>query len=979
MKGPKQIIDIPIAGGVESKIYKALVQPGKSLRSDGVRFDRPGAVSLAPTLEEYSEETGGVCTGMLCDGTHEPVTLNANDIDPVRISRINIPPPSSTYQTGKVYSSDVAVYGDNIYSIVSAGGGFHSVIKTNTKTGESSVLLASGSSDRPFRIIICGSHRYVFYVDAVSSTIRYYYRDLSSGPDIIGTVYNAIVVASASVSLGFTVCKDSDPTREADGYCWLCWCNGANQMQLTEVHQTSYSLQKSTTDVCVASPAVTYSETNTARYWIAVPHAAGVYGYCHNVGGSSVRRTMVTTAGTYYTPVGIEYEDEVAYWYCPWETAGAYPHYLLTRIGKITTAAGSEQSAIIYGVHPSSTPIVRDFHTYFWVRYIKAILTNAAGEEQEQATEFLVKSDPESTSNLEAAYVVGSSIERDAMGPATHIASKPLVIPSTMVEDDDGAWLYGAISEPQSLIDTRRNGLVSVVRTELGVPLKQAVIADKHIMSGGVVCESASRNVTSSDVVVESGFVLYPEIISVTPGPVATGTLLAKTYYVKVLFESIDDSGRKTVSGVSAEDSALAVATGSLVVRVPYYLLGRRICRVIAYISEDNITYYLSNGFGVAHQLTGPAASYQDIIITAFDNTRPLLYTVGGIVENGNARCVTDVVAHNSRFFGVTPDGVLLYSKPLVGGVGIEWSPFILEHKLLSDAGRYWQLASMDGQLIAIGENGAQIIVGDGADNLGSNSTLSEPVKITSSKGVVRDTFSIQASDGVWHQSKSGIELFTRAHETDSLIGLPIHDSIGSALLKSGVEHSSQDEVMFGMSDGEVHVFDTVSRSWSTLPSYGIGGDHQAITNDSDGNLWVLNSSTKDLYVSRLSLPDYTGAQAVIETPWLRVGSVGGRQRLSFVVINGEWLSDMTLSGNAYFNFDETSTYSFTDDYEGLSVGDPIVWRKHIGTRCSSVKLKVTIEKSDGAVAGACCRLFGMSVELAQKPALLKASSSHER
>jgi hypothetical protein len=485
------------------------------------------------------------------------------------------------------------------------------------------------------------------------------------------------------------------------------------------------------------------------------------------------------------------------------------------------------------------------------------------------------------------------------------------------------------------------------------------------------------------NVFLESNFILYPEIVSVTPttgGSLTPGT----TYYIKAVYVHTDANGDRVLSAQSVtKTGTLGGGQTQLTVAVSKYCLGRRPFAIRVYLSTDNTNFYLSEESYLATQ--GVSSSVTTSIgCTVYDASRQLLYTVGGIIDNGPTRSIVDVVAHNNRFFGVTSDGVVVYSKKLVDGIGVEWSPEMLEHNLLADSGRHWQLAGMDGLLIAIGEESVQIMSGDGANDLGSNSTLTAPMKIGASNGLVDGSIAIPCGLGVWFQSRAGFELLLRSQEVDSNIGAAIGESIGSALVKCGSVSMAHDEILFGMSDNEIHVFNTMAAAWSTRLSSPLAGDHPGLGVDSDGSVFALDSDEDDLYASYASSPDYTDAQMVIETPWLRVGSIGGRQRLGFAVINGEWLSDMTLSVDTYYDFDETVVEQFSEDYEDTvstprSAGDPFVWRQHIGRRCSTVKFKITTEASDGAVDGACCRLFGFTIELAQKPNVLAASSSHER
>lgn len=970
---PKPIIDIPIAGGIESKVYKALVQPGKSLRCEGVRFDRPGSVSVAPSFELAETESGSICTGLLSDGISIIKTLDAAEYDPFKILKLGTPSVGNIASAVSGAYADVAVYGRYAY-VVYAALSYDHVSKVNIDTGESIILLDSLTGAR---VLVSGTTLYVFSGGTAANKIAVNAYDLTTGVALVGSPYEMSLVGTVA---RYSVCADGNTTRRNAGYCYFVYTSNSTSIRMVEIHGTSYSdsaLYNPGGTVFSGITCIVASSTTDTVYGVGFENTIGagnstVHGIVWDrVAGILREGEIITTSSatsSYDICVGCEMDDIFYFFVAYYTDALINPTYMMTRVGKISASVNAELTPVIYGVTPSSMPIVRDGCVYLWVRYTKAVIATLDKETTQQA-EYLIRCDVSETTNKAFAFAIASTLEGESL-TASGVSFGQQA--SSFVVDDDGNFYHAAISEPQSLkVSEYFTRVIVLVRAEPGQQPRAAFIGGRCVLSGGFAHEYDGESI------VESNFNMAPEIISATSNG-GGGTLAAGTTYFKVAYQHVDANNNRHLSKTSLPVSVVTVANDSVTLVVSPYVTGRRNWQLVIYGSIDGINYY-SWKVGTYRE-DGPVGSTESIIISAPYSTTPLIYTSGGVIDNGGAPCLTDVVAHKNRFFGVTPDGILCYTKELVQGYGPEWSPELLIHRLDDDGGRHWQLASSDGQLVGIGTQSIQTVAGDGSNDLGLNGSLTTPVRVPTPNGLVNGSYIVIVDGAVWLQTKSGVVAFTRSNEVDAGVGVPIWGSIGNAVLRGGAASPATNEILLAMDDGKIHVFDTLSRAWSTYDDLSpLGGGVGGVGVDSNGSVWVLNSDTGGLYVSESGSLDYTDSEAIIETPWLRVGSIGGRQRLRYVVVNGEWLSDMTLSVDTYFDFDDTVVDQFEYDYESLSVGDPILFRQHVGTRCSAVKIKLTVAKSDGGAAGACCRLFGLSIELAQKPDLLKASTSHER
>lgn len=980
-------LSVPLAGGLDDKIFKALVPPGKMLQIDGAQIDKLGAVGLVPQPTLVSTESGTTCTGLLSDGQLINRTLDTEEYDPFKIEEIPVIPPDGSDRPCLVTGGDVARYGSSAFVVVCSlasgtGHDFPFLVKQDLSTRSGAIFSTPIVADATCipRVVVAGDYLYVFYAAGGFSMYRSW--DLTTETELVGSPFT---IAAASATLGVSACADANATRAAQGYCWLAWLNAANNPQVTEIYRDTNTLKYSdATIVAVSSPGIAPSLSVSTRYSLAVSSAATLKGYVWDTSAGLVRSASLVGVGNWATPVGVELSGSF-YWFVRRIFAGT-PHDVATGCYWISTTANGAIARTMWCVSPSSSPVVRDGRIYMWVRYCKPRYAAVPLHGSEQPTEFLVRINVSATTNKAFAFAVASAVKREAMGSTTWTAHNAIENPSSMFLYN-GAYYHAAVSEPQTLVTTQAYGACVLVKSSFAQQPRIARIGNKIVMTGGLAFESCGSMIQ------ESNFIVYPEIISHAPG--GGGTLTpGATYYIKAVYCHVDSNGERHLSAPSlTATQALGGGQTSIAVSVSQYPLGRRDFSIQLYLSTDGISFYLSAEY--FYFRTGPTDTYYPVSALAFSATAPLLYTSGGVLDNGGAPCLTDVVAHGDRFFGVTPDGVLCYSKPVVDGIGVEWSPELLTHQLIDDGGSHWQLASMDGQLIAIGVNSIQAVRGDGALDTGAGSTLSLPEKIIVDGGIIDKTYALTTSEGVWFQSRSGLKKLTRGLEIDGETGRPIEDLISGKLLRSA--SSSRSEYLFVFCDAALadggssyaYAWDTESRAWigRSASFGGLLGSTPGIGVDSAGNVFVASSYSagKSMQALYWASPSYAYSGLALRTPWLKVGTTAEDQRVRHVVLNGEWLSDMTLTFRVRYDDDDTVSETYTYTYDQVvharAVGSPFVFRQHLGRRCSSICLAVTIAAKAGTPRpwGACCRLYGLTVELAKRPGLLRASTTHER
>ncbi len=448
---------------------------------------------------------------------------------------------------------------------------------------------------------------------------------------------------------------------------------------------------------------------------------------------------------------------------------------------------------------------------------------------------------------------------------------------------------------------------------------------------------------------------LWPEF-TLASGAVVGG-LADGTYWVRIVYAIVDARGRIDYSWPSAAKS-ITTAGGSSEIQVTtqgYAIDSDRLLRTFVYASIDNISYYL-----VASALVPGTTDFQAISAAA-----EKLYIFGGVLENAAPPCLTDIIVRGERLFGITPKGLLCYTKEIAAGELPSWNADYLSKQIHHDGGCYYQLADMDGRLFVVGTNSIRWLTGEGLNSTGSSDTLSKPEIIPTGKGIVSGSPVGVGEEGIWLKTIDGIRVLGRSLALES-IGQGV-DDYAAKVATAIVRIPKRNQVRIGHSDGLTLVYDTVAKAWSesTAPSHvsaaAYNGEHALLK--SNGVIWVQGASV------------WTDAGAAvgrtIETPWLRLSALAGVQRLYWVAVVGEYRSAVSLVLSLYFDHAQTASETVTYAKTTGTTGDQIVFRHHSGRRCSAVKFKI-VDTS----AGEGCSLSGLTIEVAGKGGVFRYPSA---
>lgn len=431
---------------------------------------------------------------------------------------------------------------------------------------------------------------------------------------------------------------------------------------------------------------------------------------------------------------------------------------------------------------------------------------------------------------------------------------------------------------------------------------------------------------------VENGFNHHPETTALTIFGAGTGVLTAGDYQYVAVYSWTDNNGNIYKSAPSLPLSITATALDKASVTVSYLnITQKEDVKVDIYRTEaDGTVFYKLNAYTTDNVKTTVDVVFND---DATSDTQlvgnELLYTTGGILEHISTGNADIAVEHKNRVWLAGQDDPLTisYSKYLKGE-GVQFSAF-LNLQMETEGGDITALASFNSNLIVFKKSAIYTVSGDGANDLGINSTLTEPFLVSSDIGCINKESLVQTETGIYFKSNKGIYKMDRGLNI-SYIGAQVED-YNSQDVKSATSVSAENEIRFVV-DTDILVYNTEFGQWSTFDitaadSVLFEDKHTIITGDKVKKQNTDNfDNTSDGIVSTLT------------TGWLKLQGVQGLQRVkkigfAFTQVN-------IFSVDISINYDDTvvQTINFAGDtYNEL---EHLVYRLD-KQKCISIKFSI--------------------------------------
>jgi hypothetical protein len=796
---------------------------------------------------------------------------------------------------------------------------------SNPSTTSSGTLYATLDSSGAFDVMGISSHLYVFFKITGVSTAR-----ISKVDEDLTVVATNTIASTDPSTYDTTAVYAFNSEDQNEDLVALGWVDGSNNVK-TVIYNTSL--------VQEFSPETIETLANVDKLIIANDSTDGSsVGYFYSVSAADSKNYYTKKASV---PVG--------------GTAGS-PAVLLRSVGIASKAIYHNDIGYFNVLHDSTL----------------------------QATYFTVNTDGRIIAKFSAG-VGGSHSTLRRPSNFTALDSTDYVW---------GAFKKGRVQSENATLFADRSPQFATLSLDTSKSFVNFPVNDDLIISGGVLQSYDGESTT------EYGFHLYPEDVS-TAKLTSTGSIPNGTYLIYALYEWIDARGVRHQSAPSvAETVTFSGSEDAVDVTVPALRLtekssdtaisSRAAVKVRIFITEAGGTVpYFAAEADNPDILTTDTVTIQLTSDPASGTSNEILYTSGGALENIAAPAHKYAFTHDNRIVALTPNEVR-FSKQIVRNAGVGFNEdFAITIDPLG--GEIVAGASMDQYMIIFKETATWAISGSGPNDLGQDDGFGEPQLISSDIGCKDVKSILQTPDGVICKSNKGIYLLDRGLAL-TYIGDKVEEFNSATVTSSDILKTSN-EVRFVTDADKTLVYNYYFKRWATQDT---PAALDATTWKTDQ--YVYLTSTKVLQEdSTTYLRDGSYVPTTIRTGWINLAGIQGYQRVYKLGILGTYHSNHTFSIKYFYDYSDiakdtdtvtaatlvntalygdSATYGDDNFYGGSENDEVYQTRNHVPRQKSQA---ISFELQDaliGANIGQGFSLEGLSLEIGVKGGMFRTSQT---
>ena len=465
--------------------------------------------------------------------------------------------------------------------------------------------------------------------------------------------------------------------------------------------------------------------------------------------------------------------------------------------------------------------------------------------------------------------------------------------------------------------------------------------------NGIMILNGGLPSIYDGNIVSELGFNHYPELNGTVSA--TGGFLVAGTYEYQAIYTWSDAQGNLYQSEDS--DPFSVTTTGStsattVVIKIPAltqrnYSKNQITLALYRTVVNGTIPYLVAvkplNG------TTGTVTIVDVISSVSLSVSANPLYTQGGaIVSNSPSPPSMIMWLNNNRLWMVnSEDQSIWYSKTFATLTGISVSAFLtLAPDLRS--GNIVAGQAMDEKTIILKQSGMTYFIGDGADDSGSNSSLTLPQIIPASIGASTSKGVYLYPGGVLFQAANnrGIYLLTRGIQIE-YIGSDM-EAFNDQDIQSVIAVADTTHIRFLSSFGTTLVYDYYYKQWGTF------SNHQGVASTIWQGVYIYSRSDGSMYQEdpTLFLDNTTPYAATLTTAWIKAGAIQGFQRVRRCALLGDF-----KSGANNYAVEIAAAYDFSPTFHpaityilGLNAQiSPYQYRERLPIqKCDTIQLKIT-------------------------------------
>lgn len=526
-------------------------------------------------------------------------------------------------------------------------------------------------------------------------------------------------------------------------------------------------------------------------------------------------------------------------------------------------------------------------------------------------------------------------------------------------------------------------GVASITFDFNNIDAYQGIIQqDTVVLNGGIVNQYDGSQTT------ELGFNVDPDAVSllgITSGGSLVGVATGNRFVYYITYEWTDANGNLYQSAPSLPATVVFTSGASNSVEIGWATctltqkqnITAKIWRTIA---NGTIAYLVA---AVENATIG--SGWRTYIDTgpsdAFIIGNPTLYTEGGaILENIAPPPSMILWTNNNRAWAIdseNPQTTIEYSKTASPGSGISFSTGLLEYVIDSRAGAITGASPMDEKTVILKSQGIGYFIGDGANDAGTGSTLSNFQIVPSDVGCVNSKSVVLYPDGVIFKSPKGIYAVNRGVQV-YYFGVDVQ-SYNNQDVQSAILTAYRTQIRFLTSSGVSLIYDYTLKQWSTFTNH----DGYSATTWSDPNsnpyLYVYVRTDGNVYLENNTsyLDNVTPFALFAQTAWIKATATQNFERVRQFELLGDYMSPILDSAYAVqlsFAYDFVPNfYPSAPYYLPLGTGIQGAFQDRIFTKrqkCNSIQVQIA-ELPTGAI-GEYIDFSDLGMEISSKTGLNK-------
>lgn len=492
---------------------------------------------------------------------------------------------------------------------------------------------------------------------------------------------------------------------------------------------------------------------------------------------------------------------------------------------------------------------------------------------------------------------------------------------------------------------------------------------DALVLNGGLVYQYDHSNV------VELGFTTNPEVIgsvSSSGGAISTGSWLYYTTY-----EWLDSNGNLHESAPSIAYRAVfgSGSTNSVSILAKSYTATQK--------SNVSVVLWKTTSNGViAYRLdtqpndpTSNYVSFSDLGATSdatIQNNQPLYTQGGAILENLAPPPSMILWSGLNRLWCVdseNPETTIEYSKTASKGTGISFSTGQLELVIDSAYGAISGGSKMDEKTVILKQGGVGYFYGDGANDAGTSSSITQFQFIPSDTGCTNSKSIILFPGGILYRTPKGIYLVSRGIQT-TYFGVDV-DGYNSQDIQSAFIVPDKQQIRFLTSSGSSLLYDYEFNQWSVFTNHtgysatSFNGSYVYVR--TDGNVYLENQTS--------FLDNTTPYAPLLQLSWIKATSIQGFQRCRRVALLGDFQGASGHGVQISVAYDFNPSFSAPVPYYFSGSNGVYQYRERLSRqKCDSFQLKIQ-EITTGA-SGEYIDFSDLGIEIMAKTGLNKLPAS---